>query len=143
MERSSKIVPWLTRLILLPPTFIFTMIASKYITHPVEMAATVGISFNAPLGITILRIGFGAFPLGCALFTLSCLVSTRRVLTGLGFVANMIGVALVARVFGMLADGTVRESMQLVIAEVVLLAITFAGILMELSRRRSQVKHAT
>jgi hypothetical protein len=142
MERFSKIVPWLTRLILVPPTFIFTMIASKYITHPVQMAATAGISFNAPLGITILRIGFGAFPLGCALFTLSCLVSTRRILTGLGFVATMIGVALVVRVFGMFADGTVKESMRLVIAEVVLLAITFAGILMELSRRRFQVKRA-
>ncbi len=138
---NSQIAPWLTRLILLPPTFVFTMIAFKYISHPAEMAATVGIALNTPLAATILRIGFGAFPLGCALFTLSCLVSRRRLLIGLGFVATMMSVALAVRIFGIVVDGTARQSMPLVIAEVVLLAITLVGVAIETGRRRHHAQH--
>ncbi len=136
MASSVKAGPWLTRLILLPPTFVFTMIAFKYISHPAEMAATVGIALTTPLAATILRIGFGAFPLGCALFTISCLVSTRRLLTGLGFVATMMSVALVVRIFGIVVDGTLHESLRLVVAEVVLLVVTLAGVAIETGRRR-------
>ncbi len=142
MTPDSRFAPWLTRLILLPPTFIFTMIAFRYISHPAEMAAAVGITLNTPLAATILRIGFGAFPLGCALFTLSCLVSTRRLLVGLGFVATMMSVALAVRIFGIVIDGTARQSMPLVIAEIVLLALTLVGVALETGRRRHQPEHA-
>jgi len=130
------------RLILLPPTFVFTMIAFKYISHPAEMAATAGIALKTPLAATILRIGFGAFPLGCALFTLSCLFPAPRLLTGLGFVATMMSTALAVRIFGIIVDGTLHESLQLVIAEVVLLAMTLAGIAIETGRRRRGARHA-
>ncbi len=142
MASSARVAPWLTRLILLPPTFVFTMIVFKYISYPAEMAATVGIALNTPLAATILRIGFGAFPLGCALFTVSCLVSTRRLLTGLGFVATMMSVALAVRIFGIVVDGTLRESLRLVIAEVVLLVLTLVGVAIEVSRRRHQAQRA-
>jgi len=52
MERFWKIAPWLTRLILLPPTFVFALIASRYLTHPVQTGATIGLAFNSPLAIT-------------------------------------------------------------------------------------------
>lgn len=135
MKISVRRSPWLTRFILFPPTFIFSMIAFRYIAHPAEMAATVGISLESPLAFTILRIGFGAFPLGCALFTLSCLLSTRRLLIGLGFVSTMMSVALVVRIFGIFVDGTARESLRLVIAEGVLLALTLVGVAFETGRR--------
>ena len=143
MERFSRLAPWLTRLILLMPMLVFALIASRYIAYPVQTAATVGISLDSALAVTITRIGFGAFPLGCSLFTLSCVVSTRRLLTGLGFVATMIGVALAVRIFGILVDGTARESMRLVGAEIVLLTITIIGVFIEFSRRRYQLKNAT
>ncbi len=50
----------------------------------------------------------------------------------------MVGVALVVRVFGMLADGTVRESMGLVRAEAVMLAAFIVGVFIELGRRNQQ-----
>ena len=106
MARFWKLAPWLTRLVLLPPALIFALIASRYIAHPVQTGATIGLAFNSALAITITRVGFGAFPLGCSIFTLSCLISKRRLLTGLGFVGTIIGVALAVRIFGMLADGT-------------------------------------
>lgn len=137
MEKLWRFTPLLTRIMLIPPTAIFTLIASRYLFHPVETGTEIGLAFNAPLAVTIIRVGFGAFPLGCALFTLACLISKRRVLTGLGFVSTMIGAALVVRVFGMLADGTVAQNMKLVRAETGILAVMAAGILLELGRRRA------
>jgi membrane-anchored protein YejM (alkaline phosphatase superfamily) len=112
------------------------MIASRYLFHPVQAATAVGISFVTPLGMTIARVGFGAFPLACSLFTLSCLLSSRRLLTGLGFVATVMGAVLVVRVFGMLADGTIEENMHLVIAEVVFLVLMLVGMTIERGRRQ-------
>jgi len=137
MEKLWRVAPWLTRMMLMPPTIIFTLIATRYLFHPIQTGAEIGLAFNAPLAVTIIRVGFGAFPLGCALFTLSCLLSKGRVLTGLAFVSTMIGAALVVRVFGMLADGTVAQSMKLVRAEIGLLVVMAAGILLELGRRRA------
>jgi len=142
MTKFWKISPWLIRLILTPPTLIFALIASRYLFHPVEAAMAVGISFITPLGTTIARVGFGAFPLACSLFTFSCLLSSRRLLTGLGFVATVMGAALVVRVFGMLADGTTKENMHLVIAELVFLVLMIVGIFIERGRRQ-QIPQAT
>lgn len=136
MGRFWRFAPWLTRLILVPPTVIFALIASRYIAHPVETGATIGLAFNSALEVTIIRVGFGAFPLGCSIFTLSCLISKRRLRTGLGFVETIIGVALAVRIFGMLADGTVRQNIGLVRAEVVLLVLVTIGALIEFGRRR-------
>jgi len=135
MKGFWRFAPWVTRLILLAPTFIFASIASKYIAHPAQAAAG---ALDKPLAATVIRIGFGAFPLASAIFSLSCLVSTRRILTGLSFVSTMVGVALVVRVFGMLADGTVRESMGLVRAEAIMLAAFIVGVFIELGRRSQQ-----
>jgi hypothetical protein len=142
MKRLWRLAPWFTRLILLPPTLIFALIASRYLFNPVQAAAAVGISFVSPLGLTIARVGFGAFPLACSLFTLSCLISSRRVLTGLGFVATVMSVALVVRIFGMLADGTTKQNMHLVVAELIFLALMLVGVFIE-RRRRQQASEAT
>jgi hypothetical protein len=135
MEKFWKSSPWLTRLVLLPPTVIFTLIASRYITHPVASAAAQGIALTPGLGVTIARVGLGGFPLGCAIFLASCLLSSRRLLTGLTFVAILVGVVLLVRVFGMNADSTVQENMKLVNAEIGLLVVTGAGLFVELGRR--------
>jgi hypothetical protein len=126
---------------LVPPTLIFALIASRYLFDPVHTGATIGLGFNSPLAITITRVGFGAFPLACSIFTLSCLVSTRRNLIGLGFVGLIMAVALVVRVFGMLTDGTVQESMGLVRAEAIMLVVFIVGVFIERGRR-NQLKHA-
>lgn len=134
MNRFWRIAPWLTRFMLVPPTAIFTLIASRYLFSPVQTGAGIGLAFNAPVAITIVRVGFGGFPLACAIFTLSCLVSSRRVLTGLGFVAIVMASALCVRVFGMVTDGSVHESMGLVRAEAIMLVIFIAGIFIERAR---------
>jgi hypothetical protein len=131
-----RVAPWLARLSLVPPTVIFGLIAGKYMTHPVEAGASIDLAFKSALAVTIVRVGFGAFPLGCSIFTLSCLVSKRRLLTGLEFVSTMVVVVLLVRIFGMLVDGTVSENMRLVGVELGLLALMIAGLVIELGRRR-------
>jgi hypothetical protein len=135
MDKFWKSAHWLTRLILLPPTLILTLIAFRHIAHPVAAAAAQGITLPTALGVTIARVGLGGFPLGCAIFMVTCLVSTRRLLTGLNFVAILIGVVLVVRIFAMNADATVHENVKLVNAEIGLLAVTGLGFFVELRRR--------
>src|ERR1700693_358647 len=135
MENVWKSSPWLTRLVLLPPTVIFTLIASRYIAHPVASAAAQGIILPPGIGVTIARVGLGGFPLGCAIFLATCLLSSRRLLTGVTFVAILVGVVLLVRIFGMNADSTVRENLKLVNAEIGLLVVTGVGLIVELRRR--------
>src|SRR5262245_62222687 len=142
MKPFWKLAPWLSRLILVPPTIIFALIASRYIMHPAQTAATVGISLNTTLAVTIIRIGFGAFPLGCSVFTLSCLISANRVLTGLSFVSIMVGVALVVRIFGIVVDGSLRESLGLVGAETILLVLCIEGCFIDTSGLHRELKAA-
>ena len=141
MTKFWKFAPWLTRLMLLAPTAIFALIASRYLFDPIHAGAAVGLAFNTPMAITVARVGFGGFPLACSIFTLSCLVSTRRILTGLGFVALIMAVALIVRVSGMHVDGSVRDNMGLVRAESVMLVLFIIGVFIERARR-NQLKQA-
>jgi hypothetical protein len=134
MERFQKVAPWLTRLILLPPTVIFALIAARYLANPVASAAAQGIVLPAGLGVTIARVGLGGFPLGCGIFLATCLWSRRRLLNGLTFVAIMVSVVLAVRIFGMVADSTVQANMRLVGREIGLLVVTVIGIFLELRR---------
>lgn len=134
MDKFWKVAPWVSRFVLIPPTVIFALIAARYIAHPVASAAAQGIVLPPGLGVTIARVGLGGFPLGCSVFLATCLLSRRRVVTGLTFVAIMASVVLAVRVFGMTADSTVQENLHLVRAEIGLLAITGFGLFVELSR---------
>jgi len=141
MTKFWNFAPWLTRLMLLAPTVIFALIASRYLFDPIHAGGAVGLAFNTPMAMTVTRVGFGAFPLACSIFTLSCLVSTRRILTGLGFVAMITAVALIVRAFGMLVDGSVHENMGLVRAESLMLVLFIIGVFIERGRR-NQLKQA-
>jgi len=135
MSRFWKMAPWLIRLSLLPPTIILALIAHRYLADPIGSAAAQCIVLPPGLGVTIARVGFGGFPLACSIFLATCLFSTRRLLTGLSFVGLLMTVILTVRVFGMEADSTVRENMKLVRAEIGLVLLTSAALLVELKRR--------
>ncbi len=137
MDKESfwKFSPWLMRLLLLPPTVIFTLIAARYLSHPVASAAAQGITLNPGLGVTIARVGLGGFPLASALFVATCLLSRQRLLIGLSFVWILDAVILTVRVIGMHLDSTVQANMKLVNAEIGLLFITSVGLFVELRRR--------
>ena len=124
---SDRIVPWISRAVLLAAITVLSLISRKFIGHPVDAAAASDMTLGSPLAITNMRASFGAFPLGCALFVLVCLVTSSLRKTGLIFVALIVGTALVVRVFGVVADGTLAESLRVLIAETVLLGLSLAA----------------
>jgi Domain of unknown function (DUF4345) len=124
---SDRIAPWISRVVLLAALAVLSLISRKFIGHPVDAAAASDITLGSPLAITNMRASFGAFPLGCALFVLVCLVTSSLRRTGLVFVALIVGTALAVRIFGVIADGTLAESLHLLIAETVLLALSLGA----------------
>ena len=124
---SDRVVPWISRAVLLMALTVLTLIGRKFIGNPVDAAAASDITLGSKLAITNMRASFGAFPLGCALFVLVCLVTSSLRRTGLVFVALIVGTALAVRIFGVVADGTFAESVHLLIPETVLLALSLAA----------------
>jgi hypothetical protein len=135
-----KFSPWMSKVILLPPTVILTMVGVRNLVHPEEQAAERGIAFTNPLGATIYRVGFAGFPLGCAAFLAYCLRTNRRTLTGLIFSALFNGAVLAVRIFGMKVDSTVQQSLPLVKGEIVVVVTSLVGITIEIGRRSDRLR---
>ncbi len=143
MNTAWRFAPWLSRFVLFAATVIFAGIAAKYLADPVGTAAAFRITLGSPAAITNMRVGFGAFPLGFALVTLGCLLSTPRHLTALMFVATGVGAATAARILGIVLDGPARESLAVLRPEVVLLSLSGAGLALEWRRRTHRTAHTT
>ena len=137
MSKFHKLATWITRLIILLPTLLFSAIGIHYLSHVSVAAGMRGIEFTSGMGMTVGRVAFGAFPLACALFLFGCLFSERRLLTALAFVATLDTVVLLVRVASMFADSSVHENMPLIGAEVLLLVLIIGGFALESVRRRS------
>ena len=124
---AKQIVPWISRAVLLAALVILALIGRKFIGDPVGAATASDMTLGSPLAVTNMRASFGAFPLGCALFVLICLVTSSLRKTGLIFVALIIGTALAVRIFGTLADGGLAQSVHLLAAEAVMVSISLAA----------------
>ena len=111
---SIRIVPWLSRVVLLAAIAVLALISRKFIGNPVEAATASNMTLNSPLAVT-------------NLFVLSCLATSSLRKTGLGFVALIVGTALAVRIFGIVADGTLAESLRVLVAEAVLLGLSLGA----------------
>lgn len=139
MNNFWKVSPWLTRLLLLPPAAIFTLIGVRNLSDITSSAMARGIVFTSGFGTTVGRVGFGALPLACAIFVIACLFSERRLLTALGLVGILDSVVLLVRVVSMYVDHSVAENLGLVRAEIVLLSLVVAGVFLEYARKRRKL----
>jgi hypothetical protein len=136
MKRLTRFAPWLSRAVLAGATLIFSMIGLRNITDPVHNSAEIGIRLGSALASTTTRVESGAIPLGFAIFTLICLVSSRWVLAGVGLVSIVITTAIIVRVLGLVTDGPAPESTRLFIPEGLMLALSVTAIILESQRRR-------
>ena len=134
----SRIACVFRRVPLVMITFIFTMVSFRYLAHPVRTATAAGISFTSPGGITVARIGFGAFPLAFAVLAFSCLVSNGRLLIGLYMVLTVISVVTVVRIVAIMVDHSASQAAFLLVPEGVLLILSGIAIRLELARRRRE-----
>ena len=135
----SRLVYFLRRAPLVMLTIIFTMISVRYLFDPVHSAAAQGISFTSPGGVTTARIGFAAFPLSFAILAFSCLISARRLLTGLYIALTVVVVVTAVRIFGIMLDHSAKESARLLAPEAILMTLSLIAIRLESARRRLEV----
>jgi len=131
-----RIAPWLPRLLLLLATALFFLIGFRYLGDPVNKAAADSIVLRSVMAISRVRVGFGGFPLALSFILLGCLLSPKRVLTGLAVLATAVGVLTAARLVGIAIDGPAEEAMKLLRVEIVMLTLSVAAILLERARLR-------
>ena len=129
-----RAAPWLPRILLLLATVLFFRIGFRYLDDPVNKAAADSIVLGSVMAISRVRVGFGGFPLALSLILFGCLLSQKRLLTGLTVLATTVGVVTVARLVGIAIDGPAEEALKLLRVEIVLLALSVAAIFLERAR---------
>lgn len=133
--RRAAWAPWIGRAVLTMATVIFAMIGFRYIGDPAGASAKTGVTLHTALAYTTTRIGFGAFPLTIALFSLGCLVSRKRLFEGVRLIATAAITVIAVRLYSTAADGFERSSVVLFIPELILLALALAALWLNSPRK--------
>jgi hypothetical protein len=136
MSLFWRAAPWLPRILLLLATVLFFLIGFRYLGDPVNKAAADSIVLGSVMAISRVRVGFGGFPLALSLILLGCLLSRKRLLTGVTVLATTVGVVTAARLVGIAIDGPAEEALKLLRVEIILLALSVAAIFLERARLR-------
>ena len=139
MKRSSRAVIWFNRIVIGAATVILTAIAIRQLRDPIGATAAMDIVLRSPTAVTIARVGFGGFPLGFAVALTGCLMSTRRLLTGLSLVAVVVGAVTLARILGLVLDGMTAYNLGLLRPEFALIVLSSIGIILERRRRIASI----
>jgi hypothetical protein len=142
MTRLLDSARWINRLVLVAATFIFATIGLRYIADPAGASAATGVMLTSPLASTVTRIGFGAFPLGFAIFNVWCLLSRARLRTGVGLVVTVVSTAIAVRLLSLVTDGAAAESVRLFIPEGAMLVLAIAGLRLESASLRRRAPQA-
>jgi hypothetical protein len=136
MSLFWRVAPWLPRILLLLATALFFLIGFRYLGDPVNKAAADSIVLGSVMAISRVRVGFGGFPLALSFILLGCLLSRKRLLTGLTVLATTVGVVTAARLVGIAVDGPAEEALKLLRVEIILLTLSVAAIFLERARLR-------
>jgi hypothetical protein len=139
METLWRISPWFARVLLGLVTVLFAAIGAKFLFDPVGATKEAGLVLSTAEAATRVRVGFGAFPLSFAVVTLACVVSARRVLSGLWIAGTVVAIVTAGRILGIVVDGPAAESVKLLHNEVVLIALVAIAITLETLRQRRHV----
>jgi Domain of unknown function (DUF4345) len=136
MNTSLKHSIWFGRIVLAVATFLFTMIALRGLFDPVGSSAAHEITLASAAGITVVRVGFGGFPLAFAVILLACLTSERRLQTGLGVLLLVAVIVTAARLLGLALDGPAPFTLHVLKPEVALIVASSVALLLERRRRQ-------
>jgi len=101
----TSFATWLSRLFMVPPALLLTLIAFRYITNPAQAASPTGVLLTTPEALTDTRV-VGAIALTVAFAIASCVVSLRRLRMGHVMVIALMTLILGVRFFGFAEDGT-------------------------------------
>jgi hypothetical protein len=126
---------WFSRALLLVASVLFLAIAARNIVDPAAAEGPVGIAFSSPGGVTVGRVGFGAFPLGFAIILIACLASERRLLLGLRFLNTLVVVLTAVRILGLVVDGPAAFTLKVLRPEIALTLLSTLAVYLEGKRR--------
>jgi hypothetical protein len=129
--RLWSLAPWLSRLIMLPPVLVFSLISIRFLTTPGH--ATPGVSLHTPEAITDTRV-IGAWMVTLLIMLITFLVSENRLWLGHLQLAAFMGVTLVVRILGFMNDGTtlaMGNQRPITIVEIVFLVLNTLGLVVQ------------
>lgn len=115
-------------------TLLLMRIGLGYVLDPVGDAALHRITLGSTEAITIMRVQGSVF-IGIAAILAACVVSTRRLIVGLGFLATIVGAITAVRLLGLAVDGPAPFTLQVLKPEVVLVALSTLALFLERRRR--------
>lgn len=134
LTRTGKIwrfAPWLSRIVMLPPVLVFTLISVRFLTNPGH--ATPGVSLNTPEAFTDTRV-IGAWMVTLLTILITFLLSESRLWLGHLQLAVFMGVTLAVRIFGFMNDGTtlaMGNQRAITIVEIVFLVLNTVGFIVQ------------
>lgn len=134
-----KVAPWFSRVVMLPPAFVFTVITLRYFRDPGHAIA--GMSLRSPEAFTDTRV-IGAWMLTLLVLLMTFFVSKQRLWLGNLQLAVFMGATLALRIFGFAHDGTtlaMGNQRPITIVEIVFLALNCAGLLLQINLRKRSV----
>ncbi|HJS99298.1 MAG TPA: hypothetical protein VJ756_09410 [Terriglobales bacterium] len=127
-----NIAPWLSRIVVLPPIFVFTLIGVRFLTNPSH--AIPGVILNGPEAFTDTRV-LAAWMATLVVTLIVCLLSENRLWLGHLQLIAFMGMTLAVRVFGFIHDGTslaVGNQRTITIVETVFLALNALGLAVQI-----------
>jgi hypothetical protein len=104
-QRSSSFAPWLSRIVMVPPTLTMILIGLRFIINPTYGVAQSGVTLSTPEAVTDTRV-IGGLALSIALVLGNLVVSRSRLRTGHLTIIAMMALILSVRLFGFAVDGT-------------------------------------
>jgi len=100
-----SLAPWLSRIVMVPPTLIMILIGIRYITNPLHAASPTGVALSTPEALTDTRVA-GALALTVAFAIAMSILSFRSLRMGHATVVALMASILAVRLFGFAQDGT-------------------------------------
>src|SRR5258705_7149629 len=122
-----------SRAILALAALLLTRIALGVVIDPAGTLGPRGFSFGTPDALTAMRVS-GGIMLGIAVALFYCVLSDRRLLPGLGFLAPVAVATLAIRLVGLALDGPGPFTLFVIKPEIALVALSSAALVVE--RRR-------
>jgi len=135
MTTFERPVIWFNRLVIAAAAVVMTMIAIRNLRDPIGATRALDIALRSPSAVTIVRVGFGGFPLGFAAALVGCLFGTRRLLTGMALILAVVGGVTIARIQGLIVDGLTPYNLGLLRPEAAMVTLSTLGIFLERRRR--------
>jgi hypothetical protein len=127
---------WMSRMFMVLPTLILTLISLRFITNPTHAIAEKGVVLSEPEAITDTRVT-GAISLTLVLVIMSAIFSKTRLRMGHLVVILTMGLALSVRLYGFATDGTtisMGDQSVKTIGEIVFFSLNLAGLIVQTKR---------